>query len=257
MPKLVVCGRGGSGKSTLVALLARRLGEEGKVLVVDADESNPGLGAMLGMALPEKTLLDHLGGKPAVGQRLRAVIQRGGGERLELFPEKLKISSLAPECVRWDGSLALVQVGKIEHAMEGCACPMGVVARSFLKSLELEEGEWVLVDTEAGVEHFGRGVLEGADKVLMVVDPSRDAVALAAKAARLAREAGKECGVVLNRVDGGTEPLLREMVRGEGLDVLAVFPYSSALAKAGLSGRRLEPGELREQVEELVRALRS
>jgi CO dehydrogenase maturation factor len=47
MPKLLVCGRGGSGKSTLVALLAQCLGEEGKVLVVDADESNLGLGTML------------------------------------------------------------------------------------------------------------------------------------------------------------------------------------------------------------------
>jgi CO dehydrogenase maturation factor len=37
MPKLLVCGRGGSGKSTLVTMLARIVGRTGaKVLVVDA-----------------------------------------------------------------------------------------------------------------------------------------------------------------------------------------------------------------------------
>ena len=39
MPKILVCGRGGSGKSTLVALLAGWLGEDGKALVVDADSA--------------------------------------------------------------------------------------------------------------------------------------------------------------------------------------------------------------------------
>ncbi len=252
MPKLLVSGRGGSGKSTLVALLARRLGEEGKVLVVDADESNLGLGAMLGIAPPEKTLMDYLGGKPAVREKLRAVLRSEGSERVELFPEKLALDALHPECVRWDGNVALVQVGKIEHTMEGCACPMGVVARAFVKSLELKEKEWVLVDTEAGVEHFGRGVLEGVEGVLMVVDPSRDAVVLAAKAARLAREAGKEFGVVLNRVEAGTEPVLREMVAAEVIPVKAALPYSPAVALASLSGSPLELGALRGEVDRLV-----
>ena len=62
MPKILISGRGGSGKSTLVTLLAQRLKEQGKeVLVVDSDESNLGLGAMLGIEPPEKTLMDHSG----------------------------------------------------------------------------------------------------------------------------------------------------------------------------------------------------
>lgn len=72
MPKMLVVGRGGSGKSTLVVLLARRLGEKGRVLVVDADESNLGLGVMLGIETPAKTLMDYLGGKPALREMLTA-----------------------------------------------------------------------------------------------------------------------------------------------------------------------------------------
>ncbi|WP_337971792.1 zeta toxin family protein [Methanobacterium petrolearium] len=44
MPKIIISGRGGSGKSTLVTLLAQQLKKHGKVLIVDSDESNLGLG---------------------------------------------------------------------------------------------------------------------------------------------------------------------------------------------------------------------
>jgi len=40
---------------------------------------------------------------------------------------------------------------------EGCACPMGALARNFLKNTETTPEDIVLVDTEAGIEHFGRG----------------------------------------------------------------------------------------------------
>ncbi|MBC7342958.1 MAG: nitrogenase reductase [Clostridia bacterium] len=252
MPKMLVVGRGGSGKSTLVVLLARRLGEKGKVLVVDADESNLGLGAMLGVEPPRKTLIDYLGGKPAVREKLMAMLKGEGSERVELFTERLTLDGLPSECVRWDGSIAFMQVGKIEHSMEGCACPMGAVARAFLNHLAVEDGEWVLVDTEAGVEHFGRGVLEGVDAVLMVVDPSHDAVVLAEKAARLAREAKKDFGVALNKVDEKTEPVLKEMLAAKGIEIKGVLPYSPAIAQASLLGGPLEGGAMREEVDRLV-----
>lgn len=240
IPKLLVGGRGGSGKSALVTLLARRLGQEGTVLVVDADESNLGLAAMLGVEPPGKTLLDYLGGKQAVGEKPMAMLRSGG--RVELFPERVALDSLPPDCVRWDGTLAFVQVGKIEHAMEGCACPMGAVARAFLSRLAVGEEQWVLVDTEAGVEHFGRGVLEGVDAVLMVVDPCRDAVILAEKGARLAREARKQFGIVLNKVDGETEGVLREKLGAN----------APAVARASVLGEPLEAGAVREELDRLV-----
>lgn len=254
MPKLLVGGRGGSGKSTLVTLLARQLRGRESVLVLDADESNLGLGAMLGVEPPAKTLLEYLGGRRVLGEKLMAAL-RGGG-RVELFPERLALDSLPPDCVRWDGSLALVRVGKIEHAMEGCACPMGAVARAFLNNLAVGDGQWVLVDAEAGVEHFGRGVLEGVDAVLMVVDPSWDAVVLAEKGATLAQEAGKRFGVVLNKVDGETEHALRERLAMAGIEIKGVLPYSPGLARASLLGEPLEAGAIREELDRLVCGIR-
>ena len=52
--KLIVCGKGGSGKSTVSALLASAYVRRGRnVLVVDSDESNFGLHKQLGLPLPE------------------------------------------------------------------------------------------------------------------------------------------------------------------------------------------------------------
>ena len=51
--KIVICGKGGSGKSTVSALMAREMATRGnKVLVVDTDESNFGLYKQLGLSSP-------------------------------------------------------------------------------------------------------------------------------------------------------------------------------------------------------------
>ncbi|MBE6019822.1 MAG: adenylyl-sulfate kinase, partial [Clostridiales bacterium] len=52
--KIILCGKGGCGKSTITTLLARAYERAGKnVLVVDSDESNFGLHRQLGFELPQ------------------------------------------------------------------------------------------------------------------------------------------------------------------------------------------------------------
>jgi len=252
MPKIIVSGRGGSGKSTLVTLLARALGEQEKVLVVDTDESNLGLGKMLGQEQAEMSLMGCLGGKSAVREKLLSSLKQGEGEKVGLFKENLSLENLPNECVGWNGSVGYLRIGKIEHSMEGCACPMGAVARSFLKELVVNENEWVVVDTEAGVEHFGRGVLEGVDVVLMVVDPSYESILLAEKAQKLAEEAQKKFIVVLNKVDETTELFLRQELNKKGIEISGTLSYSSDTTQANLVGKPLELDVLRKEVNELI-----
>lgn len=60
--KISVCGKGGSGKSTVVTLLAEELGRRGwRVVVVDSDESNSGLHRLLGFDQPPRPLLELVG----------------------------------------------------------------------------------------------------------------------------------------------------------------------------------------------------
>ncbi|MBE3586896.1 MAG: nitrogenase reductase [Thermoanaerobacter sp.] len=252
MPKIMICGRGGSGKSTLVTLLARALAERGKVLVVDTDESNLGLHKMLGLSTPAMTLMGCLGGKPAVREKLLAPLQKKGDENTGFFADGLNLASLPPECTGGEWPLRFLRIGKIERSLEGCACPMGAVARSFLKQLRVDQDEWVLVDTEAGVEHFGRGVVEGVDLVVMVVDPSHEAVLLAERARALAAGVGKEFVAVLNKVDTGTESFLRRELSEKGIPVRGAFGFSPEIMEANLVGNPLPAGNYREQVKELL-----
>ena len=78
---------------------------------------------------------------------------------------------------------------------------MGIFARTFIGGISLEPDQWVLIDTEAGVEHFGRGILEGVDALVAVADPSYDAIMLIAKIKAMADEGGKGLRVVLYKTD--------------------------------------------------------
>lgn len=254
MPKVIVSGRGGSGKSTVTTVIAKAMAGDGPVLVVDADESNLGLPAMLGIDPPARTVMEHLGGRDAVRDQLMAALRSGSGERVPFFRDGVAMEELPRECVSRSGGLTFVRVGKIEHSLQGCACPEGAVARAFVGGLTVGDG-WVLVDTEAGVEHFGRGLLEGADLVLVVADPSHEAVLLVDKAAGLAEEAGKPCGVVLSQVDDETATILREELRPTGAPILGSLPHSTPLARAHLRGEPLALDGVAGAVSELRTAI--
>jgi CO dehydrogenase maturation factor len=237
----LVAGRGGTGKSTIVALLAQALAAHSRVLVVDADESNLTLGTMLGMQDPSATIMDILGGKQNVrGKLLESIMEsmREINQKSRLFQEPLSLDQVSERYISSSDKISWVRIGKIEHSMEGCACPMGYVARSFLKSLFTPDNEWVVVDTEAGVEHFGRGVLEGVDMVLTIVEPSREAISTAIRVRDLCNEAGKQCAAILNKVNG-QEEILRTELNKESIAILGQLPYANDVVSVNLAGDSL------------------
>jgi CO dehydrogenase maturation factor len=256
MPKILFCGKGGSGKSTLLALLALYLSEHHDVLVVDADESNPGLARMMGLESPQQTLMENLGGKTAFRRSMGKKTAEFEGKNL--LGSALRSMAALPEAAssRRD-RLTLVSVGKIEHAHEGCACPMGVLARTFIGGISIQPGQWVLIDTEAGVEHFGRGVLEGVDAVVAVADPSFDAVMLIGKIKAMADEGGKRLCIVLNKTDGDTESLMRTLLEGRGIRIAAALPQTREVTTRNLRALPLGVDPFRESLQALLVAVES
>jgi CO dehydrogenase maturation factor len=234
--KILICGKGGSGKSTTVSLVAKNLTTKGyRVLVVDADESNYGLNQQLDLKEP-KELMDQIGGKKALMGKM--MIARNGGEKTPIFTEEVGIDEIPPDCLSKKDRLYLLQVGKVKHFGEGCACPMGGLSKDFLKHLKLAPKDIALIDTEAGVEHLGRGVASEVDLVFAVLDPSYESVKLSKKITEMAKEGGKTVYFILNKVD---DALAEKMAASIGKEqVIAVIPFTSAVQEKGLSGEPLD-----------------
>ena len=71
--KVLVCGKGGCGKSTIVALLSKEMAKrKRKVLVIDNDESNIGLHCRLGMNKPED-FMNYFGGKKILFEKTKEI----------------------------------------------------------------------------------------------------------------------------------------------------------------------------------------
>jgi CO dehydrogenase maturation factor len=192
--KISVCGKGGSGKSTMVTLLANEARDRGfQVLVVDSDESNSGLYRMFGFDRAPTPLMELLGGKRSLKQKM--------SHPEVLAQAEIWLGDIPLEYMVEKDGIRLVAIGKILQFLEGCACPMGVLSREFLKKLRLKDKEMTIVDMEAGVEHFGRGVETSIDDVLVVVEPSLESITLAERVNSLAAGSGvSNTWAVLNKV---------------------------------------------------------
>jgi CO dehydrogenase maturation factor len=255
--KICVCGKGGSGKSTVVALIASEFTRRSKrVIVVDSDESNAGLYWMLGFDTPPVPLMELAGGKKNVQRTLRAGFLEDGTykETPVLAREELRIEDLPPEYVRRTDSIEMVGIGKIHQALEGCACPMGVLSREFLRKLRTRDHEVVVVDMEAGVEHFGRGVETAIDAVLVVVEPSLESVSLAGRIKELAIDTGATfAGAVLNKVNGESMAAqLTDALRLRDIPVLATVPFREEFVQWALEGSPVTTAPVAQAIESLV-----
>ncbi len=246
--KLVICGKGGSGKSTVSALMTRELAARGeKVLVVDTDESNFGLYKQLGLPQP-RDFMDSLGGKRGLGERLRKFMKSEGKEKLSILQD-FSLADIPEEMIVGEDGIKLVAIGKIHDYGEGCACPMGALAREFIEKLKAD-GMHVIVDTDAGIEHFGRGVEAGCDKIVVVIDPSYESVQLSEKISEMSAKINKPVFFVLNRMNEDAAEL-ESLV--DKTKIIGSLPFDRNVFKACLKGRRVpEIDEMKKIVDQLL-----
>jgi CO dehydrogenase maturation factor len=132
----------------------------------------------------------------------------------------------------------MIVIGKIHHFGEGCACPMGALSKMFLSKLDVGENEVVIIDTAAGVEHFGRGVDADCDLIFAIVDPTFESFTLAKKMRNMAVKAGIEIYFVLNKIDEKTlEPMTSNI---DPKKVIAAIPQSHNIFMNNLEGKKLK-----------------
>ena len=258
--RILFCGKGGSGKSTLVAMLAAALGRSGyQVVVLDGDASNPeGLVRLLfggGVEDEPKPLIEFFGGVERVTCPVddpRPLTRIGDSDpvpdrRIDLAAE------IGPEYYLEDGRLRLLQAGKIETYGQGCDGPLEKVVRDFMIA-----GDCVsLIDEKAGVEHFGRRIPDRMDMILGVLDCTRESVSIARRISGFAKATGMDnVWFVLNKTESGA--MVDQMTRllGElSRKVIGSLPYNPKLVSAALASRRLEGQLDPEHIERIVQRL--
>jgi len=245
--KISVCGKGGSGKSTIVALLANEARARGyRVLVVDSDESNSGLFRMLGFDYPPMPLMELVGGKKSLKQKM--------SQSNILTEDHISLEDISPQHLAKKDGLMLVSIGKILQSLEGCACPMGVLSREFLKKLTLKTDELAIVDMEAGVEHFGRGVETSIDSVLIVVEPPLESVNVGQKIHELASGIGiKNVWAVLNKVPSGEiATRVKAELRERHIEAVGCIYFDADIFRSSLEGKIPVDGVAVREIKEVL-----
>jgi CO dehydrogenase maturation factor len=258
--RILVCGKGGSGKSTIVALMANVLQHKAyETMVLDGDASNPeGLVRLLfglGVEGEPKPLIEFFGGidivtcpvdDPSPLTRLNDLAPVPE-HRIDLFKE------LSADYYLQKGSTTLLQAGKIETYGQGCDGPLEKVVRDFMV-----EGDAVnLIDMKAGIEHFGRKIPDRMDVILGVLDYTLESVSIAKRMAEFCQEAGiKNFWLILNKI--GSEEI-ESMLMAKLLNlqdkVIGSISYDHELIKAGLSGNALGECKALKEVERIVERL--
>jgi len=228
MRTIAVAGKGGTGKTTVAALIVRCLSEDGlkPILAVDAD-SNVNLNDVLGVTLNEtignirEEMKERVSGLP-------------GGMTKPQFLE-YKIHAGLVETSRFD----LLAMGRPEGP--GCYCYANNLLRDILNSLSANYAQ-VVIDNEAGLEHLSRRTTQRIDDLLIVSDPSPRGIRAAARISRLLKELDSRVGrkfLILNRVRGPLPGSLGSLVRETGLDHLASVPEDEHLLRMDQEGNSI------------------
>jgi CO dehydrogenase maturation factor len=220
MKTIAIAGKGGTGKSTLAALIIRWLSERKSrsILAVDAD-SNVNLNDLLGVRL-----IETIG---AIREEMRSrIADLPGGMTKQQFLE-YKIQTSLVEGPDFD----LIAMGRPEGP--GCYCYANSLLQDILRTLA-GNYDYVVIDNEAGMEHLSRRTSQAIDHLLIISDPTTRGIAAAGKISRLLQELETRVGrrhLVLNRVSGQLPSPVEAAIRKEKFSLLASIPEDSALLK--------------------------
>ncbi len=225
MTTIVNAGKGGTGKTTIAALLINLLSQKGTVLAVDADPST-NLNLALGMPL-DGTVGD-------MREEMALAVKSGTYDNNVAKPDyiEMKIMESLVESDRID----LLAMGRPEGP--GCYCAANSMLRTSIDRLG-KNYDYVVIDCEAGMEHISRQTTRDIDILLVVSDPTIRGIMAAARMKPLIKELRTNVGqiwLIVNRVDGDLPPEIAKAAQDGDLDIIASIPRDPNLAALEIKG---------------------
>lgn len=230
--KIAVTGKGGVGKTTFAATLARLYAEEGKnVLGADVDP-DANLGLALGFSDEELSQIIPI-------TKMRKLVQErtGASEDNRIYRINPKVDDIPDTYSKTKNGVKLLVLGTVDTAGSGCVCPEHVMLKRIINHLILRSNDVVIMDMEAGLEHLGRGTTEGMDQFVVVIEPGARSIQTYGNVKRLAEQLGvKQVRVVANKVrDKADEEFVRSKIPPE--DLLGFIHYNPEIMDADRQGQ--------------------
>lgn len=235
MTTIALAGKGGTGKTTVSALLIRHLIEErgGSVLAIDADPAS-NLNLVLGLAVEQtvggirEDMLEQVHSSGALAGSMP-----GGLSKQEYLDYQVQMALVEGEQVD------LLAMGRPEG--QGCYCAANQMLRVIVDRLGKQYNH-VVIDNEAGMEHLSRRTTRDVDVLLLVTDPTQRGLVTALHMAEMVPELDIGVGrvyLVVNRLRGEMPPPLAEAVARTGLELAGTVPEDPAMAEFEFTGRPL------------------
>ncbi|WP_423792136.1 AAA family ATPase [Methanocaldococcus indicus] len=226
--KIAIVGKGGVGKTFLAYNLIKFFAKDGfKVIGIDCD-NNPTLSLKFGVE--DITPLS----------KREDIIEERTGAKPNTYGTVFKINPKVDDLVdkvgyKVNDKITLIVMGTIEKSGQGCVCPASTLLRRFLRHLILKRNEVVILDMEAGLEHFGRKTLENIDMLIIVVENTKTSLITGKRIKKLANELGiKNIKVVINKV---IDDEFKKLVEEEIGEVIGVIPYDKSVVMSEFGKR--------------------
>ena len=225
---IAIAGKGGSGKTTIAALLIKLLSQKGAVLAIDAD---PATNLNLALGLP---LSDTVGKvREEMAAKVRARTMEPGLAKQDYLD--IKISEALVESPQID----LLAMGRPEGA--GCYCAANNMIRTCVDRLG-KNYDYVVIDCEAGMEHISRQTTRDIDIMLLVSDLTVRGILTAANMKALIKDLRTYVGkiyLIVNRATSPLPPKIAQTIEESGLKIIGTIPEDAKIKELEAKGAPL------------------